>query len=146
MLFQALDLFFFVSIFFIFMSLCEMAIIGYIDKVYELGQYRRVRSQRRLRALMMGQTADTMLVALCVLYPCFSYSFYSRRPSAQSAHDANHNDGYYTTVRSDLAGRYQSVQGHAVARYKHGAMGHRIDFFCARAFPLVFAGEWENTN
>jgi hypothetical protein len=61
---KALDLFFFVSIFFIFMSLCEMAIIGFIDKVYELGQYRRVRSQRRLRALMMGQTADTMMVAL----------------------------------------------------------------------------------
>lgn len=26
------------------MSLCEMAIIGFIDKIYELGQYRRVRS------------------------------------------------------------------------------------------------------
>jgi hypothetical protein len=44
-------------------------------------------------------------------------------------------------VRSNLAGRYQSAQGHAVERYKHGKMGHRIDFFCARAFPLVFAGK-----
>jgi hypothetical protein len=108
-----------------------MAIIGYIDKVYELGHYRRVRSQRRLRAVMMGQTADTMLVAL-------------RRPSAQSTAtidaNANHNDGYFTTMRSDLAGRYQHAQGSMVDRYKHGKMGHRIEFFCARAFPLVFAG------
>ena len=48
------------------MSLCEMAIIGYIDKIYELDQYRKAKSQRRLRALVMGQTDQTMMVALYI--------------------------------------------------------------------------------
>jgi len=46
------------------MSLCEMAIIGYFDKIYEIDQYRKAKSQRRFRSLLMGQTDQTMMVAL----------------------------------------------------------------------------------
>jgi len=67
---KALDLFFFVSVFFIFMSLCEMAVIGFIDRIYEVNQYRKLKSERRLRALMMGQTAESMIVALYVYKIC----------------------------------------------------------------------------
>ncbi|KAF7637912.1 Ligand-gated ion channel 50 [Meloidogyne graminicola] len=118
---KALDLFFFVSIFFIFMSLCEMAIIGYIDKIYELDQYRKAKSQRRLRALVMGQTDQTMMVAL--------------RKNNQN----NNNNGYYTTFRENLANRYQNSRGSVINTYIHGEMGHKIDFFCARAFPIIFS-------
>nr|CAD2205300.1 unnamed protein product [Meloidogyne enterolobii] len=120
---KALDLFFFVSIFFIFMSLCEMAIIGYFDKIYEIDQYRKAKSQRRFRSLLMGQTDQTMMVAL----------------RESNNNNNNENDGYYTTFREDLAGRYQNARGSVVNTYKHGEMGHKIDFFCARAFPLIFS-------
>uniref|UniRef100_A0A915CTN8 Neurotransmitter-gated ion-channel ligand-binding domain-containing protein n=1 Tax=Ditylenchus dipsaci TaxID=166011 RepID=A0A915CTN8_9BILA len=122
---KALDLFFFVSVFFIFMSLCEMAIIGFIDKVYEVDQHKKLRTERRLRAMMMGQTADTLIVAL-------------REPGGTRESDSG---GGYSRVRSQMAGRFRKNYAHGplIDRYKHGKMGHRIDYFCARAFPLLFA-------
>ncbi|KAI1711294.1 neurotransmitter-gated ion-channel ligand binding domain-containing protein [Ditylenchus destructor] len=116
---KALDLFFFVSVFFIFLSLVEMAVIGFIDKVYEQKQYRKLKTERRLRAMMMGQTAESLIVAL-------------REPGGGNEE--------YSNVRSEMAGRFQQsyAHGHVSERYRHGKMGHRIDYFCARAFPIMF--------
>ena len=46
------------------MSLCEMAVIGYIDKVYERNQMRKLKTERRMRSMMMGHAAGSMMVAL----------------------------------------------------------------------------------
>ncbi|KAL3076761.1 hypothetical protein niasHS_011498 [Heterodera schachtii] len=132
---KALDLFFFVSIFFIFMSLCEMAVIGFIDKIYEVGQYRKMKSERRLKAMMMGQTADTMATALVALNGPFT----NNKNDCNDEHVLDANAGYYTTVRTELAGRFHAGLEPSFNRYKYGKMGHKIDFICARAFPLIFA-------
>lgn len=42
-------------------------------------------------------------------------------------------------MRSKLAGALRKNIGAGLERYKHGQMGYKIDYFCARAFPLLFA-------
>lgn len=44
------------------------------------------------------------------------------------------------TVSAQLANRIHMSHGARLERYKYGKMGYKIDFFCARAFPLLFAG------
>lgn len=46
------------------MSLCEMAVVGFIDKVYEEKQLKKYKTERRIRAIMVGQTADNLIMAL----------------------------------------------------------------------------------
>ena len=47
------------------------------------------------------------------------------------------------TTTSDPIGRSNSQRNYArgpvIDRYRHGKMSYKIDYFCARAFPIVFA-------
>jgi len=47
--------------------------------------------------------------------------------------------GYYN-FRSELAGQFQRnyARGPVIDRYRHGKMSYKIDYFCARAFPIIF--------
>lgn len=59
---QALDLFFFVSILFIFLSLCELAVVGFLDRKHEFVMRQRLKARRHVRAFLDEHSGDGLII------------------------------------------------------------------------------------
>uniref|UniRef100_A0A1I8AN49 Ligand-gated ion channel 50 n=1 Tax=Steinernema glaseri TaxID=37863 RepID=A0A1I8AN49_9BILA len=110
---KAIDLWFFVCVSFIFMSLCELAVVGFLDKVHDTKQKKKVKAARKMKTMMVGQVADGMFLAL----------------SGDPAGNDEVVDSYFR--------RSQNLS--QLRRIKIGRLGNKVDFCCARMFPLLFA-------
>ncbi|MFH4974217.1 hypothetical protein AB6A40_000926 [Gnathostoma spinigerum] len=108
---KAIDLWFFVCIFFIFMSLCELAIVGYLDK---LNDRRTAKYERRqARSLRLWTSSK---------WEC------AREVTASRV------ERQYAASARLYPRRY-----HYRHFYENTNVGHKIDSCCARVFPLLFA-------
>uniref|UniRef100_A0A914ECT6 Uncharacterized protein n=1 Tax=Acrobeloides nanus TaxID=290746 RepID=A0A914ECT6_9BILA len=111
---KAIDLWFFVCVSFIFLSLCELAVVGFLDKFHEVKLRQRIKAERKMRAMMAGCAADTLLVAL---------SGSDNQPR--------------TELAEEFLKRIETLP--FLSKFEPGELGNKIDFICARAFPLIFA-------
>ncbi|KAH7729793.1 CRE-GGR-3 protein [Aphelenchoides avenae] len=59
---KALDLFFFVSILFIFLSLCELAVVGFLDRKHEISMRQRMKARRHVRAFLNEHSDDGLII------------------------------------------------------------------------------------
>uniref|UniRef100_A0A0N5CA13 Neur_chan_LBD domain-containing protein n=1 Tax=Strongyloides papillosus TaxID=174720 RepID=A0A0N5CA13_STREA len=116
---KAIDLWFFVCVIFIFCSLCELAIVGVIDNIHDKKLKKKLKLERKLRALVVGHASDGVMVGL-------REGLSQKRPS---------------TTRTIYSHRLLENPDpwHLCEQYKDGYIGHKIDFYCARAFPTIFA-------
>ncbi|TKR80129.1 hypothetical protein L596_014254 [Steinernema carpocapsae] len=110
---KAIDLWFFVCVSFIFMSLCELAVVGFLDKMNDAKQKKKVKAARKLNTMMVGQVADGMFLAL-----------------------SGDNQGHDELIDTYFRRSHNMSQ---LKRIKIGQLGNKVDFCCARMFPLLFA-------
>uniref|UniRef100_A0A914X616 Uncharacterized protein n=1 Tax=Plectus sambesii TaxID=2011161 RepID=A0A914X616_9BILA len=131
---KAIDLWFFVCVTFIFMSLCELAIVGFLDKLSDVRERRRRRTKRHLRDSIMAHGANSLMLAFSKPNEGRdgedeggSY----REPSPISVNQANlHEAGEYL----------RRIANPVVMRgFETGHIGHKVDGICARMFPFSFA-------
>uniref|UniRef100_A0A7E4VEG0 Ligand-gated ion channel 50 n=1 Tax=Panagrellus redivivus TaxID=6233 RepID=A0A7E4VEG0_PANRE len=118
---KAIDLFFFVCCTFIFLSLLELAIVGYLDKYHDQRMRSRVKAERKMRAVMVGQAADSLLLAL--------------HSTETDPHRSCHHEH---SLQRSVDRRLNSVSKHRRFKYTSINLAHKIDSICAHAFPLFF--------
>jgi hypothetical protein len=113
------------------MSLCELAFVGFLDKLTDIRERRQRKSKRMLRECMIspGGTASGLMLVM-----------------SSSSTNVNNNDGSSTSlVHSSSANR---ITDEYLQRLRHppvmmrgfetGHIGPKVDSVCARLFPFGF--------
>ncbi|KAE9549991.1 hypothetical protein FO519_006791 [Halicephalobus sp. NKZ332] len=102
-------------------GLPRLAVVGFLDKHHDAKLRKRVKTERKVRAVMIGQAADSLLLALS-----------STDPTRSATERAG------ATLQSQFMRQLDEVPKARKFRYSSSFLAHKIDAACARVFPLLF--------